>query len=75
VLKDIRPGCPRVRAVFGNGDCMRRAGRQHPRLDWLEKAYDEHDFAITQIEIAPWYRSLRNEPRFTKLIARLGLPR
>jgi len=44
-------------------------------LDWLEKAYDEHDFAITQIQSAPWYKPLRGETRYAKLIARLGLPR
>jgi hypothetical protein len=44
-------------------------------LDLLEKAYDEHDFAITQIGISPWFKMLRDDPRFVKLIARLGLPR
>jgi len=44
-------------------------------LDLLEKAYDEHDFAITQIGIAPWFKTLKDDPRFVKLIARLGLPR
>ncbi|MCC7008304.1 MAG: protein kinase [Acidobacteria bacterium] len=42
-------------------------------LDALEKAYEEHDFGITQIRTAPWYGALRNDPRFTALLARLGL--
>ncbi len=44
-------------------------------LDWLEKAYDEHDFAIVQIEVAPWFRSLRGEDRFQRLVTKLGMPR
>ena len=44
-------------------------------LDWLEKAYDEHDFGIVQIEIAPWFRTLRGEDRFQRLVTRLGLLR
>jgi serine/threonine-protein kinase len=42
-------------------------------LEWLEKAYAEHDFAITQIAVAPWYQPLRGEPRFQQLVTRLGL--
>jgi hypothetical protein len=41
----------------------------------LERAYDEHDFAITQIRVAPWYEGLRTEPRFERILQRLGLPR
>lgn len=44
-------------------------------LDWLEKAYDEHDFAIVQIEAAPWFRNLRGEDRFQRIVTRLGMPR
>jgi TolB-like protein/Flp pilus assembly protein TadD len=44
-------------------------------LDWLEKAYDEHDFAMAQLGVAPWFRSLRQEDRFQKLLGKLGLPR
>ena len=44
-------------------------------LGLLEKAYDEHDFAISQIAVAPWFASLRAEPRAVKLIEKLGLPK
>ena len=42
-------------------------------LDALEKAHGEHDFAITQITVAPWAQPLRTEPRFVDLVNRLGL--
>jgi serine/threonine-protein kinase len=44
-------------------------------LDWLDKAYDEHDFAIVQIDVAPWFRNLRGEDRFQRIVTRLGMPR
>ena len=50
-------------------------GERLMALDWLEKAYDEHDFGIVQIEIAPWFRTLRGEDRFQRLVTRLGLLR
>jgi len=50
-------------------------GDRNAALDWLEKAYDEHDFAIVQIEVAPWFRSLRGEDRFQRIVTRLGMPR
>jgi TolB-like protein/Flp pilus assembly protein TadD len=44
-------------------------------LDWLEKAYDEHDFAMAQVGVVPWFQTLRSEDRFKKLLVRLDLPR
>jgi len=41
----------------------------------LEKAFEEHDFAISQIGVLPWFASLRAEPRVVKLIEKLGLPK
>jgi TolB-like protein/tetratricopeptide (TPR) repeat protein len=44
-------------------------------LDALERAFEEHDFALVQIAVAPWFRPLRGEDRYDKLVVRLGLPR
>jgi serine/threonine protein kinase/TolB-like protein/Tfp pilus assembly protein PilF len=44
-------------------------------LEWLEKAYEEHDFAITEIAVVPWFQTVRGEPRFQALLAKLGLKR
>ena len=44
-------------------------------LDWLEKALDEHDFSMAQVNVAPWFKSLRGEDRFQRLLTKLGIPR
>ena len=44
-------------------------------LDLLDKAYDEHDFAIALIRVAPWFAALHNEDRFKALLEKLKLPR
>jgi serine/threonine-protein kinase len=42
-------------------------------LEALERAYDEHDFAITQINVVPWFAPLRREPRFQAILQKLKL--
>lgn len=44
-------------------------------LDALERAYQEHDFWIAQIRVAPAFRGLRGEERFRQLLTKLNLPR
>jgi serine/threonine-protein kinase len=48
-------------------------GDRDRALDALERAYDEHDFSIAQIGVAPWFRPLRGEERFQRLLTKLGL--
>jgi len=50
-------------------------GDRDAALELLQKAYDEHDFAVSQIGVAPWFATLRGDARFAKLIERLGLPK
>jgi serine/threonine-protein kinase len=43
-------------------------------LDSLERAYQEHDFGMVFLDVAPWFKNLRGEPRFEDLIRRMQLP-
>ena len=43
-------------------------------LDWLERAYQEHDFAMVFLDVAPWFKSLRGEARYDQLRRRMQLP-
>ncbi len=44
-------------------------------LDWIEKAYAEHDAQVLWLRVTSIYDPLRATPRFEKLVARLNLPR
>jgi serine/threonine protein kinase/Flp pilus assembly protein TadD len=43
-------------------------------LDFLEQAYQEHDFSMVFLDVAPWLKSLRGEARFQQLVRRMQLP-
>ncbi len=50
------------------------AGEKGKALDWLERAYDEHDPTMPYLDVHPVFRSLHREPRFRALLARMKLP-
>ena len=64
--KQYVPASARAMVYAALGDATRA-------LDALEKAHSEHDFAITQIAVAPWAQPLRGDPRYVDLVNRLGL--
>ncbi|MGH9861972.1 MAG: protein kinase domain-containing protein [Candidatus Acidiferrales bacterium] len=49
-------------------------GDKEKALDWLEKAYEERDDRLPNLQVHPRLDSLRSEPRFRRLVDRLGLP-
>ncbi|MDQ6651300.1 MAG: protein kinase, partial [Acidobacteriota bacterium] len=50
-------------------------GEKDQAFAWLEKAYEERAFAITQgLKRDPRWDSLRSDPRFQDLMRRVGLP-
>jgi hypothetical protein len=40
----------------------------------LERAYEEHNFAMPFVPTAPELDSIRSAPRFRGLVRRIGLP-
>jgi tetratricopeptide (TPR) repeat protein len=48
-------------------------GRRDVALDWLEKAYEDHDSNMAFLKVDPGLASLRNEPRFQALLKKVGL--
>jgi serine/threonine protein kinase/tetratricopeptide (TPR) repeat protein len=47
-------------------------GQQQQALDWLEKAYLEHDFFMRWLKIDPRLDPLRSQPRFQELVRRMN---
>ena len=44
-------------------------------LAWLEKAYAEHSGELVTLKVSPAYDFLRGDPRFQRLLERVGLAR
>ncbi|MGB5358405.1 MAG: hypothetical protein WBN27_00505, partial [Eudoraea sp.] len=51
-----------------------RAGMKEEALEWLEKAYEEHDSNMPYISVDPLFDFIRNEPRFQNLLKKMRLP-
>jgi Tfp pilus assembly protein PilF len=49
-------------------------GNRAGALDLLDRAYDEHDFSLVFLEVAPWFEQIRGEPRFQQLLRRMQAP-
>ncbi len=49
-------------------------GRIDDAFSWLDRADQAHDFWLSMLRVEPWYDSLRSDPRFDALIARVGIP-
>jgi TolB-like protein/Tfp pilus assembly protein PilF len=50
------------------------AGNPDKAVDWLVRAYDEHDPNLLYIASLPFYDPLRSDPRFQDLVRRMNLP-
>jgi TolB-like protein/DNA-binding winged helix-turn-helix (wHTH) protein/Flp pilus assembly protein TadD len=47
-------------------------GEREPAMQWLAKAYDEHDVHLIYLTVDPKWDSYRADPRFQALLARCG---
>jgi hypothetical protein len=43
-------------------------------LDWLEKAYEEHDPNMPSIYVDPIFDYLRDDPRFKSIYSKMNFP-
>jgi TolB-like protein/DNA-binding winged helix-turn-helix (wHTH) protein/Flp pilus assembly protein TadD len=48
-------------------------GNKEQAFAWLEKAYDQHSNILTRLKVDPAFDSLRDDPRFQDLLARVHL--
>ena len=51
-----------------------RLGDKEQTLNWLEKAYQQHDAYVVYLKIDPQFDSLRSDRRVADLMRRIGLP-
>ena len=50
-----------------------RAGMKEEALEWLEKAFEEHDSNMPFISVDPLFAFLHDEPRFKNLLKKMDL--
>jgi DNA-binding winged helix-turn-helix (wHTH) protein/TolB-like protein/Flp pilus assembly protein TadD len=60
---------PTIIAVIYSG-----LGENDRAFEWLEKAYEGHDFLLVFLKTEPMFDNLRADPRFTELLRRVNLP-
>ncbi len=60
--------------AFDAGSNYAMAGDKERAVDWLEKAFEDRDPAMTYIGCAPIFDPLRAEPRFQALLRRMNIP-
>ena len=56
------------------GGLLAQAGEREKALTWLERGVDQHAWDMASLAVAPDYRNLRGEPRFSALLKKVGLP-
>jgi Flp pilus assembly protein TadD len=49
-------------------------GELNEAFVWLEKAYEDRDPELTYLKVGRRFEPLRHDPRFGKLLVRMGLP-
>jgi TolB-like protein/DNA-binding winged helix-turn-helix (wHTH) protein/Tfp pilus assembly protein PilF len=64
--KSYVPAAPLVNAYLGLGD-------NEQAFVWLEKAYEEESNLLQLLKVHPYFDPLRDDPRFTDLLHRVGL--
>jgi len=50
-----------------------RLGEKDRTIEWLQKAYEEHDMSLIELYMDPSWDSFRTDPRFADLLRRIGL--
>ena len=74
VLKDLEALSQRAYVPASSFAVIHAAlGDRARALDALERGLAEHDFSMAQIKVAPWFASLRADPRFQQILATLRL--
>ena len=59
---------------FGVAENYMLLGDQEQALVWLGKAVEDRDDSLTFVGVDPVMDGLRQDPRFKKLVQRVGLP-
>ena len=58
---------------WGLASIYARLGEKALALEWLERAYEEHDSTLVWLKVHPRFDALRALPRFIEILRKMGL--
>jgi serine/threonine protein kinase/tetratricopeptide (TPR) repeat protein len=58
---------------WGLASIYARLGDTERALEWLERAFDEHDSTLVWLKVHPRFDGLRDQPRFLEILKKIGL--
>ena len=61
-------------AAFQVAEVYAYRGETDKALDWLERAYQQHDSGLIDLKLDPLLKSLRREPRYMEILKKMRLP-
>jgi hypothetical protein len=61
-------------AAFAVAEDYALLGEQNKALEWLQKAFGEHDKNLMYLKVDDRLEGLRSDPRFVEMARRIGLP-
>lgn len=74
VLDELqRARSERYVSPWGLASIFARLGEENAALDWLERAYDEHDSTMVWLKVHPRFDPIRQQPRFQRLLVLMNL--
>ncbi|HEX6737557.1 MAG TPA: tetratricopeptide repeat protein, partial [Vicinamibacteria bacterium] len=73
LLRLAERGWPAAVSPSHRANMYAARGEGQRALEWLERAYADRDDELVWAGVEPWYETLRPDPRFGDLLARLGL--
>ena len=50
------------------------AERRTKRLEWLDRAYQQHDSGLPSLKTDGLFKGLRQNPRYIELLKKMALP-
>jgi serine/threonine protein kinase/Tfp pilus assembly protein PilF len=59
---------------YGMAALYARLDETEKAIDYLEKAYEEHDYDLNDLLVDDVFEKLRSNPRFVQLIKKIGFP-
>jgi tetratricopeptide (TPR) repeat protein len=59
---------------FSTASTYARRGDADRAFEWLERAYQQHDDALTELKVSYGFRNLHADPRYKAMLRKMNLP-